>query len=122
MLKQRLLKEYPKRGQIFVADLDPAFGREIHKKRPVLIISNDNINQSYPVIIVIPFSSIVPGFVGPDVVKFTIQKGLHEQSALIVNQIISIDKDRLMKKIGKVSKLKLREVEESLKSVLGLSI
>ncbi len=118
---QKPLKEYPKRGRIFIADLDPAFGREIHKKRPVLIISNDNINQIYPVIIAIPFSSIVPEFVGPDVVKFTNQTGLHKQSALIVNQIASMDKSRLIKKVGKISKLKLKEVEESLKNVLGLS-
>ncbi|OGE26903.1 hypothetical protein A3C26_03890 [Candidatus Daviesbacteria bacterium RIFCSPHIGHO2_02_FULL_39_12] len=84
-------KNYPKRGEIYIADLNPAFGREIHKKRPVLIISNNMINQIYPLVIAIPFSSIVPEFVGADVVKFTGQKGLNKASALIVNQIKSID-------------------------------
>lgn len=90
-------KDYPKRGHIYIADLDPAYGREIHKKRPILIISNDNINQIYPTVIAIPFSSIVPHFLGPDVVKFTNQKGLHKQSALIVSQITSIDSVEYLK-------------------------
>lgn len=121
MQTQKSGKSYPKRGEIFIADLDPAYGREIHKKRPVLIISNDNINQIYPIIISIPFSSIMPEFIGPDVVKFLDQKGLDKRSSLIVNQTRSIDKNRLVKKIGKVSKVKLKEVEESLKIVLGFS-
>jgi len=119
---QMHLKEYPKRGQIFIADLNPSFGREIHKKRPILIISNNQINEIYPVVIAIPFSSIVPEFIGPDMVKFINQKGLNEDSALIVNQVISVDKDRLIKKIGKVSLIKMKQVEQSLKNVLGLDL
>lgn len=122
MLMQKPLREYPKRGQIYIADLNPGFGREIRKVRPVLIISNNNINQIYPIVIAIPFSSIVPEFVGPDAVKFTNQKGLDKDSALIVNQIISIDKIRLIKKSGQLSKVKLGEVEQSLKNVLGLNL
>ena len=119
---RRLLKEYPKRGQIFIANLNPSFGREIHKKRPVLIISNDQINGIYPIVIVIPFSSIVPKFIGPDVVKFVDQKGLNKESVLVVNQILSVDKDRLLKKVGRISKTKMDQVEQSLKNVLGLDL
>ncbi len=122
MLTQRLLREYPKRGQIFIADLDPSFGREIHKKRPVLIISNNQINEIYPVVIVIPFSSIVPEFIGPDIVKFISQKGLNEDSILIVNQIISVDKDRLLKRVSRISAVKMKQVEQALKNVLGLDL
>lgn len=121
MLMPKPLKEYPKRGQIYVADLDPAYGREIHKKRPVLIISNNNINQIYPTIITVPFSSIVPEFIGPDVVKFSGQKGLDKESALITSQMRSIDKERLIEKVGKISKRKMQEVEEALKLVLGMT-
>lgn len=115
------MREYPKRGHIYIADLNPGYGREMRKVRPVLIISNNDINQIYPVVIAIPFSSIVPEFVGPDAVKFASQKGLHKQSALIVSQIISVDKIRLVKKSGQLSKIKLEEVEQSLRNVLGLN-
>lgn len=121
MLMRKHLRGYPKRGQIYIADLNPGFGREMRKTRPVLIISNNNINQIYPVVIAIPFSSIVPEFIGPDAIKFTSQKGLDKESALIVSQVISIDKIRLIKKSGQLSKAQLEEVGQSLKNVLGLN-
>lgn len=111
---------YPKRGEIYLADLNPGFGREIHKKRPVLIISTNALNKTLPTVVVIPYSSIVPQFVGLDVVIFLSRRGLDKKSALIVNQIRSVDKVRLGKKIGKITKAKLLEVEESLKIVLGI--
>ena len=112
---------YPKNGEIFIADLNPSFGREIHKKRPVLIISNNVLNQVLPTVIVIPFSSIIPQFIGPDIVKINKQKGLNKQSTIIVNQLRSIDKERLVKKVGKLSKTNSQEVEEAIKIVLDLN-
>lgn len=122
MQTQKSGKSYPKRGEIYIADLNPSFGQEIHKKRPVLIISNNQINEIYPVVIVIPFSSVVPEFIGPDIVKFTGQTGLNKDSVLVVNQITSVDKDRLIKRAGRVSAAKLKQVEQSLKNVLGLDL
>lgn len=113
------LTNYPKRGEIFIADLNPAFGREIHKKRPVLVISSNVLNQVLPTVIIVPLSSIVPVFVGPDVVKVNIQKGLDKPSALIINQLRSVDKERLIKKISKLSKRNLEEVKEAVKVVMG---
>lgn len=113
--------DYPKRGEIFVADLEPGFGREFRKKRPALIISNNLFNETFPTVVAIPFSSIVPEFVGPDVVKFPKQKGLEKKSALITTQVRAIDKSRLTKKMGKISKQRLLEVEEAVKLVLGIS-
>lgn len=112
-------KNYPKRGEIYVANLDPAFGREVHKKRPVLIISNDILNRDLPTVIMIPFSSIVPVNTGPDLVAFN-HKGLHKQSSLVVNHLGTTDKVRLVKKIGRISKQKLSEIEEAIRLVLGL--
>lgn len=116
---QKFGTDYPKRGEIFIADLEPGYGREIRKKRPALIISGNDFNQTFPTVVMVPFSSIVPEFVGPDVVKFNSIKGLYKQSALITTQIRAVDKSRLIKKVGKISKSKMKEVEESLKLVLG---
>lgn len=117
---QKFGKSYPKRREIFIADLDPGYGREIRKKRPVLIVSGDNFNQIFPTVVVVPFSSIVPEFVGPDVIKFSGQKGMEKQSALITTQMRSIDKDRLIKKIGKISKQKMAEAEDAIELVLAM--
>lgn len=117
---QKFGKSYPKRREIFITDLDPGYGREIRKKRPVLIVSGDSFNQIFPTVVIVPLSSIVPEFVGPDVIKFSSQKGMEKQAALITTQMRSIDKDRLIKKISKISKQKMAEVKDAIKLVLGL--
>lgn len=121
MPMRKTLVRYPKRGEIFVANLNPAFGREIHKKRPVLVISKNILNQILPTVIIVPLSSIVPQFIGPDVVKVNSQKGLDKPSAIIINQLRSIDKDRLVKKVGRLSKTNLEQVEEAIKTVLDMT-
>lgn len=113
--------KFPKRGEVFIADLNPAFGREMHKKRPVLIVSNNTLNQTLPTVIMASFSSIIPEFIGPDVIMVKDPKfGLDKDSVIIINQLRSIDKSRLIKKVGTLSKVKLKEVGCAIKIVLGL--
>lgn len=118
---QKLLKNYPKRGEIYIANLNPGFGREIHNKRSVLVISNNSLNQNLSTIIMIPLSSIIPKFIGPDVVKIEKGVGLEKGSVLIVNQIRSIDRARLVKRVGILSQDKLEQVEEALMIALGMT-
>ena len=118
---QKSGKNYPKRGEIYVADLDPAFGKEIHKKRPVLVISDNAFNQATPHAIIIPSSSIVPANLSPEIVSIGKPKSFDKESVLIPLYIRSIDQSRLINKIGKVSKQKLLEVEEAIKLVLGIT-
>ena len=108
------------RGDIWVVDLGPGFGREIHKKRPAVIISTNYFNRSTYHVIVIPSSSIVPKVMTDDIVSLGKIAGFKEESVLLPLLVRSIDQDRLVKKIGKLSKEKLLEVEDSLKLVLGL--
>src|SRR3989338_2554320 len=115
---QKHSKSYPKRGEIFIADLDPGFGREMRKKRPILVISNNTINKNSNTLIMVPFSSIVPEFMGPNIVDIE-NEGLDKRSAIIVDQIRSVDKGRLINKVGKLTSYKLFEVEDALKIVLG---
>lgn len=121
MSTRKLSKSYPKRGEVFIADLNPGFGGEMHKKRPVLVISNNSLNQTLSTVIVIPFSSIIPGFIGPDVVKIKEKIGLDKDSVLIVNQIRSIDQIRLIRSVGILPQDKIEEVEEALQITLGMT-
>ena len=116
----RSLQNFPKRGDIYTANLDPSFGREIHKKRPVLIVSNDIINQNFSTVIILPMSSIVPQFIGPDLVKVPGSFGLANESVILVTQIRSIDKQRLVSKIGRIPTNIIEDVEFALRIVLGL--
>src|SRR3990167_1128470 len=117
---QKRSKNYPRRGEIHIADLSPAFGREIHKKRPILIISSDILNQNSPTVIMLPLSSILPQYIGPDEVKIPKTTGLDKDSVILISQIRAIDKDRFIKKVGPITADKLFEVEDALKLVLGM--
>lgn len=109
-----------RRGQVWIANLNPGFGVEIHKKRPVLVISNNTINNNWPRIVVLPFSTQIhplhPG-------KVFIEKGLSgidKESIILTQDIRSIDKTRLIERVGVLPRKELSEVEESLKLVLGM--
>ncbi len=110
-----------KRGEIWTADLRPGKGYEIAKIRPVLIVSADSINLISPMVTVLPISSQIPSVLGFDKIHLTQkQTGLIKDSAILIAHIRSVDKSRLTKKVGKISKAKLQEIEEALKLVLGL--
>lgn len=117
---KKSLKDYPKRGQIYIANLEPSYGREIHKKRPVLIFSNNDLNYRTPYVVVIPSSSIVPDVISAEMVYLGKVEGFKSESVLLPIFIRSIDQDRLIKKVGVLSKQKILEVEEALKIVLAL--
>lgn len=111
---------YPKRGDVWIADLIPGRGWEVAKKRPVIIISANEINRISPLVIIIPISSNIPSVIGPE--RVLIEKGspLEKDSIALANQIRAIDKSRITKKIGTLSANKLVEVEDALKLVLGM--
>lgn len=109
-----------KRGEIWLINLEPGFGKEIHKKRPALIISKDSINLQTNHVIIIPTSSQIPAILGIEMVLIDKIKGLDKKSVLLPVFIKSIDQERLIQKIGVISKIKLREVEEAIKIVLDL--
>jgi mRNA interferase MazF len=110
-----------KRGDVWLVNLEPGFGREIHKKRPAVVISVDSVNQETSNVIVVPASSRV---LSPqvDIVSIGLREGVVKPSVLLPVLIRSIDQDRLIKKVGKLSKSKLLEVEDSVRLVLGLSV
>ena len=112
---------YPKRGEIWIADLIPGKGWEVAKKRPVIVISATEINNISPLVIIIPISSQIPQIIGPARVLLGKETGfLEKDSVALTNQIRAADKSRLVKKIGNLNVNKLYEVEEALKIVLGL--
>lgn len=89
-----------KRGEIWLANLDPAIGSEIQKTRPVLVVSNDVNNTHNNVITVLPITSNVSKVFS---FKVFLPKGtanLPKDSKAKADQIRAIDKSRLAKRIG----------------------
>lgn len=108
-----------KRGDIWLTNFNPSFGTELHKKRPSIIISAKEINQYHPRVIVIPVST--KNYSGPSIVKIVPDgSGLDKGSFALPSEIRAIDKTRLVEKIGRLSRTKIKDIEEALKLVLGM--
>ncbi|MCU0287396.1 MAG: type II toxin-antitoxin system PemK/MazF family toxin [Acidobacteria bacterium] len=106
--------DFPRRGDIYLVNFDPTIGHEIKKSRPALIITN-NINNEYsPVVTVIPLSSNVSK-IYPFDVRLSSGKGLEKESKIMINQIRSVDKKRLIKKLSSVSHESIKLVETAIK-------
>ncbi len=100
------------RGDIFYADLNPVIGSEISKARPVLIISNDINNRYSNTVTVIPISSAKDKKVYPfEVFLKANALKLKNDSIAKVNQIRTIDKQKLQNKISEIDQFLLSEIE-----------
>ena len=93
---------YPKKGEIYRVNFDPTIGHEVKKKKPALIISNDIHNQYSPLVAVAPLSSNVDKVYPFEVYVPGRTGGLNNNSKIMIIQLRSIDKKRLLNKIGAI--------------------
>jgi mRNA interferase MazF len=106
--------DFPRRCEIYLVNFDPTIGHETKKARPALIITNDINNEYSPVVTVIPLSSNVKR-VYPFEVFVPACSGLEKDSKIMVNQIRTVDKKRIGKKLSAVSREIIKEVETAMK-------
>jgi mRNA interferase MazF len=113
---------FPRRGEIYLVEFDPTRGHEIRKTRPAIVIQNDVSNQYSPITIVAVISSSFGNPPHPREVLLQPSRvtGLSHASAVILNQIRSIDRQRLVKRIGRVDSTTLQRVDDALRISLGL--
>jgi len=109
-----------KRGYIILVNLDPVIGREQGKIRPALIIQNDIGNKYSPTTIIAPITSKVFSKEFPTNVQVTRDSGLDCDSTILLNQIRTIDKARIIRKIGKLNANLMRKVDLAIKVSLDL--
>ena len=110
-----------KRGEIYVVNFDPAAGSEIKKTRPALILQNDIANAFSPVTIVAAISSFRKDVLYPtEVIVLPPEGGLAVDSAVLLNQIRTIDKQRLVKRLGDLEEETMNRVDRALEISLGL--
>ncbi len=109
-------KSFPKRGEVYWTDLDPAIGSETQKKRPGLIVSNDIGNELSRVVMVAPISSKVT-----NVYPFEVKTEINGKPAkVMLNQCRAIDKVRLQKYISELDFETMHAIDEAIKLVFGL--
>ena len=113
------MNDFPRRGEIWLVNWNPARGSEQKGKRPALIIQNDIGNEKASTTIVAAISSSVRLY--PMNVKIEpIESGLKKTSIVKTSQILTISKTRLEKKLGKLNKEKMGEVNQAIKLSLSL--
>ncbi len=102
---------------IYLANLNPARGKEQKGKRPVVIISGNTMNKNLGVFIICPISSKIKNYAGcVKLDKNKINK-LSKDSEIITFQIRTIAKERMFKKIGEITGEQLKEIFFSLNEI-----
>ena len=112
-----------KKWTIYRANLDPTTGSEQGKTRPVLVISEDEINDLLNVVNIIPITSRKAGrkIYPNEALVLANNFGLENESIIFCHQIRTLDRVRLSKVYGEISDIKLQnEIVDSLCFQLGI--
>ena len=99
-----------RRGDIWLASLDPTVGSEIQKTRPVLVVSPDDLNRYLRLVTIVPLTSDSRPAPFRLPIDFAGRSGL-----LLLEQMRSVDKRRLVKHLGEVGDAVLDEALAALR-------
>ena len=111
------------KNQIYYADLNPVQGSEQGGIRPVLIIQNDIGNMASPTVIIAAITSKEKKMNLPTHVTISLEDGkLPKESMAMLEQIRTIDKDRLLQYIGKIDKASANAIERASLISLGIDV
>ncbi|WP_101846928.1 type II toxin-antitoxin system PemK/MazF family toxin [Halobacillus sp. Marseille-P3879] len=110
-----------KRGDVYFADLSPVVGSEQGGVRPVLILQNDIGNRFSPTVIIAAITAQIQKAKLPTHVEIDAEKyGFERNSVILLEQIRTIDKQRLTDKITQLDDPMMNQVNEALQISLGL--
>jgi len=112
----------PHRGEVYLVSFDPTIGAEIRKTRPALVIQNDMANRWSPVTIVAAISSRSEERVYQTKVPLDPPEGkLDNPSVVLLNQIRTVDRRRLVRRLGRLRPESMRRVDRAIRISLGLA-
>lgn len=115
------MPEGPSRGDVHPVDFSPgAVGSEQQGQRPAVIVSNDIGNAFSPVVIVAAMTTKMPKREQVWDVNLPAGQPLEKAGRVMCNQLFTIDKSRLMKKIGSLSAVQLVDLDRALRYALDL--
>lgn len=110
-----------KRGDVFFADLSPVVGSEQGGMRPVLVIQNDIGNRFSPTVIIAAITAQIQKAKLPTHIEIDAKTyGFDRDSVILLEQIRTIDKQRLTDKITHLDAELMEKVDEALQISLGL--
>ena len=103
-----------KRGDIVIVNLNPKKGDEVGKIRPAIIISGDDENKILDTVVLLPLSTDLIEDMYPYRIRILKRENLKKDSDVLVNQIRTLSKKRVDKKIGKISENEYNFIIEAL--------
>jgi mRNA interferase MazF len=110
-----------KRGEIWLADLNPARGSEQAGVRPVLIFQNDLVSNFGTTVLTIPLTTNLRRASLPTCVRISKgEGGLASDSVALCHQLRVLDRTRLQRRLGTVSQATLRTIESVALFTLGI--
>lgn len=108
------------RGEIYSANLDPIVGSEQGGERPVIILQNNVGNKYSPTLVTAAITSHINKKRNMPTHVPVICEGLEQDSVVLLEQIRTIDRRRLIKKIGTVSVDNMAQIEKALLVSVGM--
>jgi len=99
--------------EIYWVNLDPTVGHEVKKTRPCVVISPDEMNHNIGTVIIAPVTSALKSY--PSRVMCNVQE---KKGTIMLDQIRTVDKKRLIRKIAQLSIKEIREVKLKIKEML----
>lgn len=114
--------EFPRRGEVWMVNLDPMIGVEIRKTRPAVVLSSDAIGI-LPLKLVAPITEWKEAFSRMTwMVRLDSddQNGLRKRSSVDVLQTRSVDVQRLVKKIGTCSKKVMKDIDYAIADIIEI--
>ena len=111
-----------KRGEIYYADLSPVVGSEQGGVRPVLIIQNDTGNRYSPTVIAAAITSQTGKAKLPTHIELPVEEdcGLTRDSVVLLEQVRTLDKKRLRKRMGRVDERTMEKIDTAIAVSFGL--
>ena len=111
-----------RRGEIYFADLDPHYGSEQEGKRPVIVIQNNTGNKFAPTVIVAAVTSKVSKKPNqPTHVLIEKNPAFSRPSVVLLEQIFTIDKERIQRLLGQTTPDEMYQINEALMNSLDLN-
>jgi mRNA interferase MazF len=109
------MAEIVHRGDVFLVSLDPTRGGEIRKTRPCVVVSPDELNDHLRTFIVAPLTT------GSHPYPFRIPCRFEGRAgSIVLDQIRTVDRERLVRKLGKLSPSTLRRTLLTLQEMFAL--
>jgi mRNA interferase MazF len=107
--------KFPKRGDIYLVGLDPTRGTEMKKTRPCVVVSPDELNAHLQTTIVAPLTTAGKPYPFRIQCQFDGKKG-----QIVIDQIRTIDRERLLKRLGRLPETTLQTVLAVLREMFSL--